>query len=210
MKASNPGLCDGDDCTSIDFMYAIAITLLSGAVVIILQPLTKEIEFGDGKIVNCIEDYLEDFFAMLVRGFTVIVVVLWNYAIGNWIGLGLGDVPAGTHQLYNLLWAFTATMGGEAATSATMSASDALLASILSTTPATPPPSTIVTPAAHPPHAPPAHRRFPCRAWHTYRSLRADQLASKRPLCSLSAEPYALSMSHRGWLTHAQSHAQAP
>ena len=59
--------------------------LLSALVILIVQPLSQEIEFGEGKIVNWIEDYLEDTFAMLIRGFTVVVMVLWDYTFTEWV-----------------------------------------------------------------------------------------------------------------------------
>ena len=43
----------------------------------------------------------------------MIVIVLWNYAIGTWVHMGIpADMPDSTTQLYNLLWAFTALLGG--------------------------------------------------------------------------------------------------
>ena len=66
-KEATPGVCFGDDCTLINVAYSTALTLLSALVVFILQPLSQEIEFGDGKIVDWIEDFLEDTFDMTVR-----------------------------------------------------------------------------------------------------------------------------------------------
>jgi len=111
-KEATPGVCFGDDCTLINVTFTLAITMFSAIVILILQPLSQEIEFGDGKIVNWIEDYLEDTFSMLVRGFTVVVIVLWNYTIGAWVHLGVtSETAGGATQTLDVLWAFTCTFG---------------------------------------------------------------------------------------------------
>jgi len=111
--AANPGLCFGDDCTLFNVAFSIGVTMFSAFTIIVVQPLSKEIEFGSGKVVDWIEDYLEDTFAMLVRGFTVVVVVIWNYTIGGWVHKGvLADTSPGAAQSLQILWACTATFGG--------------------------------------------------------------------------------------------------
>eukprot|EP00966_Prymnesium_polylepis_P258566 5972217-Prymnesium_polylepis.1 len=66
-KEATPGVCFGDDCTLINVTFTLAITMFSAIVILILQPLSQEIEFGDGKIANWIEDYLEDTFSVSVQ-----------------------------------------------------------------------------------------------------------------------------------------------
>jgi hypothetical protein len=110
IKAANPDLCDGDDCTMINVGFAAAMTVVSALIILIVKPASDVIEWGDGKCINFIEDFVEDTLQMVIRGFEVVAMVLWYYAAYNFTHLGVhNDID---RQHMDLFWAMTLTFLG--------------------------------------------------------------------------------------------------
>ncbi|KAL1496626.1 hypothetical protein AB1Y20_014230 [Prymnesium parvum] len=63
--------------------FSLVVTIVSGLVIILIMPFTKEVECGDGDIVNFLEDALENIWSMVSRGCAVSVMVLWYYTIST-------------------------------------------------------------------------------------------------------------------------------
>ena len=68
--------------------FSLGLTLLSAIVIIFVGPAAQSIELGSGKVVDWIEDFLEDTLQMLTRGCSVIVMVLWYYTAYSYVHLG--------------------------------------------------------------------------------------------------------------------------
>ena len=76
-----------------------------------LRPAANEIECGNSRVVNWIEDFLEDTLQMVIRGFEVVAMVLWYYAAYNFSHLELSGCAV-TRRHMDFFWAGTATLIG--------------------------------------------------------------------------------------------------
>jgi hypothetical protein len=83
----------GPDCIGFDFIFSIVLTLAIGLVIVAIKPLTAEIEFGSGKCVDWLEDFLEDSWAMVLRGCSVVIMVVWYGTLSSTTFLFLPTNP---------------------------------------------------------------------------------------------------------------------
>lgn len=66
MEAKHPELCTASatggkvDCAWLEVGFAVAITLLSALLLLFIKPLTKGIDFGEGALVDWLEELLAD------------------------------------------------------------------------------------------------------------------------------------------------------
>ena len=77
----------GADGLPFTFFFALLFSAFAVAAVLVLQPMSRELQFGDGPIVDWFEDLVEDVAAMGVRAFSVSIMVLW-YNTASGAGLG--------------------------------------------------------------------------------------------------------------------------
>ena len=87
------------------------MTALSGVALMVVKPWSSDIDFGDGEIVDFVEDYVEDLWAMAARALSVMVMMLWY-------GFSYDFVTQGVTNEDNLrmltLWAVSITFMGSA------------------------------------------------------------------------------------------------
>lgn len=56
IEVAHPSVCSATgDCSNFNFGFTLLATLIAGGLIIIVQPLTKEIQFGSGDIVDFFE-----------------------------------------------------------------------------------------------------------------------------------------------------------
>ena len=60
-------------CNGFRLLYCAAVSLCCAFVISVVAPLAKDVEFGSGRLVDMVEELLEDFFAMVHRGASVTV-----------------------------------------------------------------------------------------------------------------------------------------
>jgi hypothetical protein len=70
---------------------------------IVLMPFSKNVECGDSKLVNWLEDLLEDIWAMVIRGCMVTVMFLWVYTSNFLVYEHITAPDALTHS--SIFWA---------------------------------------------------------------------------------------------------------
>ena len=106
-------LClDDDMCNVFRLLYCTAVSLCCAFVITVVAPLAKDVEFGSGRLVNQIEDLLEDFFAMVHRGASVTVMMIWYYAIQETGPRSQKITCSETDIRLHFFWACTASMMG--------------------------------------------------------------------------------------------------
>ena len=106
-------LClDDDMCNGFRLLYCTAVSLCCAFVITVVAPLSKDVEFGSGKLVDAIEELLEDFFAMMHRGATVTVMLIWYYAIQETGPRSQKITCSETDIRLHFFWACTASMMG--------------------------------------------------------------------------------------------------
>ena len=106
-------LCHDDDmCNVFRLCYCTAVSLGCGFVISVVGPLAKEVEFGSGKLIDMLEDLLEDFFAMVHRGASVTVMTIWYYAIKETGPRAQNITCSDTDIRLHFFWACTATLMG--------------------------------------------------------------------------------------------------
>lgn len=84
---------------------ARVVCAVSGVLVIGLQPYTQQIECGDGPLVNFLEDWLEDLWALVSRGASATSMMLWYETASQFWRTGTDG--ASTFAQLNLLVCFT-------------------------------------------------------------------------------------------------------
>jgi hypothetical protein len=115
IRASHPDLCVASapgiapDCGLLNVGFSLAMTAVSAGVIIVIKPYTVEVECGDGAVIDWLEDLLEDIWAMVMRGATVTIMVLWNATIHDWVTLGIPDDGSSTKFHMMLFFAGFAT-----------------------------------------------------------------------------------------------------
>jgi hypothetical protein len=102
----------GDDCTGFEVWFTVMWTAIVGGMMIFIFPLTKVIEFGNGPVVNFVEDLLEDILDMVVRCFDVSIMCVWATTFTNWYSKGLSGEVEGVGDRAVFLWACTITFIG--------------------------------------------------------------------------------------------------
>uniref|UniRef100_A0A7S3B775 Transmembrane protein n=1 Tax=Haptolina ericina TaxID=156174 RepID=A0A7S3B775_9EUKA len=101
------------DCTYLNFGFSALVLLAATLLIIVLQPLTTSVECGDSELVNGIEDWIEDIFALLTKAASATVMVVANYSIHEWVMVGVGNNAVGMLvQHMKLFFAISATLGG--------------------------------------------------------------------------------------------------
>ena len=93
LEADHPELCDADGsgCSLLSLLFAVMVTFISAIIVIGLQPLTQSVECGDGKVLDFIEDFLEDLWALVSRGASATSMVLWYHFASTLESVGMED-----------------------------------------------------------------------------------------------------------------------
>lgn len=132
VKAAHPGLCAmtlrGEacvfnanhsaalvpevepDCTGLEIGFASLLTVTSAFVLLKIQPWAQNIEWGDGRCIDFVEDLVSDLWSMVARGCTITVMSAWYYASYRTVLVG-ADGPLLTTKLL-LLWAGVSTFAG--------------------------------------------------------------------------------------------------
>ena len=72
-------------------LFAVMVTFISAIIVIGLQPLTQSVECGDGKVLDFIEDFLEDLWALVSRGASATSMVLWYHFASTLESVGMEE-----------------------------------------------------------------------------------------------------------------------
>jgi len=66
------------NCSSFNFAYAAALTLVSALAIALVQPLTKSIECGSSAVIDSLEDWLKSVWQLVSKGFATAVMIVWN------------------------------------------------------------------------------------------------------------------------------------
>ena len=102
-------------CHVFDVAVASSFTLIGGLVLLLVKPWAAEVECGSGVAVDFAEDLLEDYFAMLVRALSVVVMVLWYDAAHDLVLWNSEATESGKTTVTKKLlvfWAFAITYVG--------------------------------------------------------------------------------------------------
>ena len=95
VKATHPELCGEEyGCTPLNLTFTVSITMLCALLVIGLQPYTQEIECGEGRCVDFMEDWLEDFWALVSRGASATTMSLWYMTSSEFATAGTENATA--------------------------------------------------------------------------------------------------------------------
>ena len=106
-------LCQNDDmCNAFRLCYCAVVSLCCAFVITVVAPLAKNVEFGSGRLVDMIEDFLELIFAMVHRGASVTVMLIWYYAIQETGPRAEQITCSDTDIRLHFFWACTANMLG--------------------------------------------------------------------------------------------------
>ena len=81
------------DCTFLNLAFAFAATVVSAVLIVVLQPFTKNIELGSGKLIDTIEDILETVWSLFSKAAATTVMVIWTYTLTDYELLGLPALP---------------------------------------------------------------------------------------------------------------------
>ena len=114
------GLCapppfDGaaPDCTYLDMLLASLLTLLASVTLVYVQPLMHEIQLGDGRIVDRIENWLEATWQLLSKALATSVMVVWTFVFSAMVLMGAkpAEQTSVTRHLL-VFWAISITLMG--------------------------------------------------------------------------------------------------
>ena len=67
------------DCTFLEMGMATLLLAAASVLIVALQPFTKNIDFGDGKFIDTLEDILEVVWSLLSKAVTTTVMVVWTW-----------------------------------------------------------------------------------------------------------------------------------
>ena len=101
---------DGGHCLALNLSFTLAWSGAAAVFLSVVKPYVKEIEWGSGKVIDWLEDYVEDVLAMLVRGFTVVTMSLWVTTADEFVFFAVPEGRATT--TVTLLYAGTASFAG--------------------------------------------------------------------------------------------------
>ena len=99
-------------CLWVDMGFVSTLTVFSGLVLVVIRPWAKEIEWGDGTCVDWFEDLVEDLWAMVARGLSVMVMALWYDTAYGFVTYGDNGAHDGRKEKLLFLWAVAITEAG--------------------------------------------------------------------------------------------------
>ena len=117
IKLAQPELCYSEgladpDCLGLDLAWVMSISVLAGLVLLVVKPLTQQVECGDSDFINWLEDCVEDFWQMLARGLSVTVMVLWYDTSVRFLTYGESQYTDHRKTKLHVLWAVSITYCG--------------------------------------------------------------------------------------------------
>ena len=96
-------------CTALNLGFSGGCTVAAALFITLLKPFVAEVEWGSGPLIDWVEDWVEDVLAMLSRGLTVVVMMLWYHAANDYLFLG---VAAGSYGHISFISAGFLTFAG--------------------------------------------------------------------------------------------------
>ena len=90
--------------------FACVLTVLLGLIVVAIKPLSEKIECGSGKVIDWLEELVEDFWAVVLRAFSVTIMVVWTKVLNSAIFVIVPKASSESLMLeMQVLYAFTIT-----------------------------------------------------------------------------------------------------
>ena len=100
------------NCSSFNFAYAAALTLVSALAIALVQPLTKSIECGSSAVIDSLEDWLKSVWQLVSKGFATAVMIVWNTTLSEVVLAGTSAAPAVVTSHMLLFWSISITFLG--------------------------------------------------------------------------------------------------
>uniref|UniRef100_A0A7S3F1A7 Transmembrane protein n=1 Tax=Haptolina ericina TaxID=156174 RepID=A0A7S3F1A7_9EUKA len=101
------------DCTQFNVLMSTALLLVASLLIGLLQPFTKNIEFGNGKFIDTVEDALETVWILLSKGCATAVMVVWTSTLTKLELNGISSsTPSVVRTHMHIFWAIAITLSG--------------------------------------------------------------------------------------------------
>jgi hypothetical protein len=109
--SADPGM--PRDCTQFNVLMSTALLLVASLLIGLLQPFTKNIEFGNGKFIDTVEDALETVWILLSKGCATAVMVVWTSTLTKLELNGISSsTPSVVRTHMHIFWAIAITLSG--------------------------------------------------------------------------------------------------